>query len=209
MKIYLFLSIILICLVFQSDVSAQNAVPVYLETDKLFQNIAMLSGASVSDTELENFGRYTANGMSEDSNVSYYQIATALISLQKSPRSYVLMFSKPINAIRARYALEADSLLIEYMVALYTPSKSFQNNDPLEKYFLEIQTVKGRKQLLLDLNTRLGRGVERERNAAEIIIEMRENFKEEKLEALRSIIINNSVARLPYPLCLITKNCPK
>ncbi|MGC2238085.1 MAG: hypothetical protein WA584_18130 [Pyrinomonadaceae bacterium] len=205
MKVYFFLSIIIIILMFHSNTSAQN--PIYLEADRLFKNVALLTDRNINETVLENIGR-NVEGLNSSGTVSYFGLANNLILLQDYPRDFIISFNKPANAGKARFALEADSLFVEYIIVLYKPSKNFQN-DPLEAYVLKIQTHDGRKLLNLDLETRLGKGVEREKKAAELIIEMRENFKEDKLERLRSIIINNSSARLPYPLCLIKGPCPR
>jgi hypothetical protein len=203
---------------------AQTSTPVYLEVDKVFINVAALKDStfgksSVGISNLENFGRNVEVLFSDPSKYpsanpnqakyNYEVLATLLVELQRNPQMVVRNYGLSLKASKERLSMTADLLFIEYLKIIYRPSLNF-STDPLKKYIQELQKDENIRRLNIDLDSRLGEGVDREFNAAKILIEMNDVFSDQgKLDQLRSVLLNGSVATVPYPLCLLRGPCPK
>lgn len=207
MKIKYLLPAVLLALLACANASAQYAN--YIEADRLFKHLAILNDEDIDISDAENFGRYMD---AQISRISEYErqraAATLLITLQKTPRAYISKNAELIDAPRVRYSIEAEPLIYEYLKSIIRTT-SYYPNDPLLSLSDRLQSYAGKEAFNESLKAKLGKGVEREKRLAAIIMKMKTDFREDRVDVIRADYLNNSFASLPYPLCVLTRSCPK
>lgn len=183
------------------NISAQQET-VTLQADKVFETLASKQTQNIDQEKIRKFGDNLGFELTKTSN-PLEKAAKWLIKLQKKPDDFVDDKSKDKNVPNYESELMATELTIEYLKRL-VDYKDLDDADPLKNAVADLKP----DDLNRDLLETLGDENDRENRFAEIVIKMKGEFGNANLSRIREILKDsNSKQKLPYPLCLVSKNC--
>jgi hypothetical protein len=182
---------------------------IYLKSDKLFEHIAARTLKHTKETDLERFGRNLENNLASEKHRER-KAADMLVAFQSNPSAVFFQGQSGTgNVPPEQKALRADTLFAEYVDALIDQSPG-KGKDPLKELAQKLKSSDGRRKLNEDLEKRLGTGPERERNAANLLLDIGKNLSPSQQQELRSKLNRPEKSmEVPYPLCVAWPPCPQ